>query len=210
MEKFELSDRKAPPQGKITFEEFLAWADEDTHAEWEDGEVVMVSPASRRHQELVLWLSKVLGFYIEERDLGWLTNVPFLIQLHATRQGREPDLLFLKTENMHRLQETYLDGPADLVIEVVSPESVSRDRGSKFVEYESEGIPEYWLLDPTRQQAEFYRLGGDNRYRLYPPDEEGVYHSLSISGFWLKAEWLWQDPLPKTRQVWRQLGILEG
>ena len=31
---------------RMTFEEFLAWADEDTHAEWVDGRVVMPSPAS--------------------------------------------------------------------------------------------------------------------------------------------------------------------
>lgn len=41
-----LTVRKAPPLGKITFEEFLGWADEDTHAEWEDGEVIMASLSS--------------------------------------------------------------------------------------------------------------------------------------------------------------------
>ncbi|MEJ7756097.1 MAG: Uma2 family endonuclease [Nocardioidaceae bacterium] len=55
-------------------------------------------------------------------------------------------------------QKTYLDGAADLAIEIISPESIGRDRGEKFVEYEAAGIREYWLIDPERRQAEFYRL----------------------------------------------------
>jgi hypothetical protein len=31
---------KTPPPGPVTFEEYLAWCDEDTHAEWVDGEIV--------------------------------------------------------------------------------------------------------------------------------------------------------------------------
>ncbi len=208
MEKMELVGHKAPPRGKITFEEFLEWTDEDTHAEWEDGEVIMVSPASIAHQDLSGWLGMILRGYVRQRKLGQVISAPFLIQLQVTQQSREPDLLFLKTESMGRLQETYLKGAADLVVEIVSPESVSRDRGRKFVEYESEGIPEYWLVDPIRRQAEFYCLGDDNHYHLSLPDAEGIYHSLSVAGFWLKVDWLWQDPLPDELEILGQLGVL--
>ena len=47
--RYELGEGRAVP-GRMTFEEFLAWADEDTRAEWVDGEVVPLTPASRRHQ----------------------------------------------------------------------------------------------------------------------------------------------------------------
>jgi Uma2 family endonuclease len=77
------------------------------------------------------------------------------------------------------------------------------------VEYESEGIPEYWLIDPIRQQAEFYRLADNKRYHLSPPDAQGVYHSLSVAGFWIKVDWLWQDPLSDELEVLHQLGVLE-
>jgi len=42
---------KAPPPGPVTFEEFLEWLDEDTHAEWVDGAIIMMSLASDQHQE---------------------------------------------------------------------------------------------------------------------------------------------------------------
>jgi Uma2 family endonuclease len=74
--------------------------------------------------------------------------------------GREPDVLYLARSHLRRLRKTYLNGPADLVVEVVSPESVKRDREQKFGEYQAAGIPEYWVIDPEAQQADFYQLDG--------------------------------------------------
>jgi len=210
MEDMALTPPKAPPQGKITFEEFLAWADEDTRAEWEDGAVIMASPASRKHQNLSDWLGAILQIYVRRRKLGELLSAPFLVLLQEIEQGREPDLLFIKTENLPRLQPTYLEGPPDLVVEIVSPESVSRDRGRKFVEYESEGVPEYWLIDPIRRQAEFYQLGQDSLYHPALPDGDGIYHSLSVEGFWINVNWLWLEPLPDELEILGRLGLLQG
>jgi Uma2 family endonuclease len=202
-------ERKLPPQGKVSFDEFLAWVDEDTRAEWEDGEIIMASPASRRHQDLNDWLTTILRIYVRHRKSGWLSSAPFLNQLQVSQQGREPDLIFLKTENIDRLQETYLVGAPDLIVEIISLESISRDRGRKFVEYESEGVPEYWLIDPIRKEMEFYQLGLDHHYHLSLPDAEGIYNSAGITGFWLKVSWLWEEPLPDELTVLRELGVLE-
>jgi len=192
----------APP--KMTYEEFLAWTDEDTLAEWVNGEVVMRSPASNRHQDLVRFLTSVLGIYVEVRNLGIVRPAPFQMKLE---QGREPDLLFVAREHLDRLKVNYLDGPADLVVEIVSPESAGRDRGDKFYEYARGGVPEYWLIDPETRWAEFYRLKG-GRYQLVMGDTEGVYRSEVLPGFWLQAEWLWQEPLPGVVDVLRTLGVI--
>lgn len=93
------------------------------------------------------------------------------------------------------------------VVEIVSPESVGRDRGEKFTEYEAAGIPEYWLIDPQRRWAEFYRLEGE-RYRLAFQGTEGRYASTVLPGFWLQVEWLWQDPLPPVLDVLRALEVI--
>jgi Uma2 family endonuclease len=104
-------------------------------------------------------------------------------------------------EHLERLKTNYLDGPADLVVEIVSPGSRARDRGDKFYEYEQAGVPEYWTLDPQRKQAEFYQLGGDGIYHLVPVGDDGVYHSAALKGLWLKVDWLWQEPLPTLMSV---------
>lgn len=181
-----------PP--KMTYEEFLEWCDEDTLAEWVDGEVVMYSPANDRHQDISGFLESVLRSFVEVRQLGIVRSAPF--QMKLAQSGREPDLLFVAQEHLERLKETHLEGPADLVVEVVSPESAGRDRGEKFYEYEQAGIPEYWLIDPQTKRAEFYQLTAANQYRLVPPDAEGIYRSAVLPNFWLRVDWLWQEPLP--------------
>jgi Uma2 family endonuclease len=199
---------RKPPTQKMTYEEFLAWCDEDTWAEWVDGEVQMVSPASNKHQDLARFLTAVLSFYIEAQDLGVIRPAPFSMRLANVPSGREPDILFVANEHRARLKESFLDGPADLVIEIISPESIGRDRGEKFVEYEASGIPEYWLIDPERQQAEFYHLGADGRYHVMNADAAGIFHSQILKGFSLRVEWLWREPLPKVVDALRELKIV--
>lgn len=201
-----VTDQKLPPPGPVSFEAFLQWMDEDTHAEWVNGEIVMTSPASTEHQDIRDFLVKVMGLYVESRRLGIVMSAPFLMRIPARPSGREPDLFFLGTEHLDRLRPTYLDGPADLVVEIISVESDERDRGDKFVEYEASGVPEYWLIDPLRGHVDFNRLGPDRRYHPGPIDGEGVYHSPALPGFWLKSEWLWQRPLPDVMWAAAQIG----
>jgi len=183
----------------MTYEEFLEWADEDTLAEWVNGRVVMTSPASARHQHLAIFLSTVLSTYASIHDLGTVLTGPF--QMKLARSGREPDVLFVTKEHLARLQPARLQGPADLVVEIVSDESVARDRGAKFEEYREGGVPEYWLLDPRLEQGEFYHLDDRGRYQLAPLDSDGIYRSRVVPGLWLRAEWLWRQPLPSPTRV---------
>jgi Uma2 family endonuclease len=187
----------------IPNEEFLARADEDTLAEWVQGEVRPYSPASRTHQELVGFLNALLSAYVELHRLGVVLPAPF--QMKLPRSGREPDLLFIAQEHLHRLHPTHLEGPADLVIEIVSPESAPRDRGEKFYEYQEAGIPEYWLIDPQSQWAEFYQRDERGRFQHVPPDPQGIYRSRVISRFWMRVDWLWQDPLPPADAILLQI-----
>ena len=92
-----------------------------------------------------------------------------------------------------------------MIVEIASPESMRRDRGDKFYEYESAGIQEYWLIDPIRKQAEFYGLGTDKLYHLISTDVEDIYHSEIIKGFWLRISWLWEEPLPSALDAWQEI-----
>jgi len=206
-ETTELTQR-VPPAGKVTFEEFLDWCDEDTWAEWVDGEVIMTSPASKDHQDVGSFLEKVLGIFVEVHDLGKVMRAPFVMRLPGQARGREPDLFFVRRERVHLIGKTFLDGAAEMVVEIISPESIDRDREDKFGEYESAGVREYWLIDPDRRSAQFYELASDGRYRLAALEDGGVYHSKVIPGFWLRVDWLWQTPLPPALEVLRALKVV--
>ena len=200
---------REPPQGEISYEEFLDWCDEDTLAEWVRGRVHMTSPASLQHQRLDRLLLFILQFWVRAHDLGEVLPPPFQMRLpDRVRAGREPDLIFVARAHLDRLRPTYLDGPADLVVEITSPESIGRDRGDKFIEYEQGGIPEYWLLDQERQHAEFYQLGSTGRYHAAFAGASGVYESAILGGLRLPVDWLWQDPLPSEVDALRSLGLL--
>jgi Uma2 family endonuclease len=140
--------------------------------------VIMPSPISVHHQRIANFLYRLLSDFVAIELGGEVLNAPFMMKLEQS--AREPDVLFIKREHLDRLKETYLDGPADLAIEVLSPESVGRDRGDKFFDYERVGIPEYWLIDPATHRAEFYQLNTAGAYQLVTADSEDIYHSAMV------------------------------
>ena len=189
-----------------TIEEFLAWED-DRWAEWVDGKVIRMAPVTLGHQETVTFLLVLLSVYVEEHDLGVLSTAPYAMYLPSRQRVREPDLLFVSREHLDRLQDRYLEGAADVAVEVVSPDSRRRDWIEKVIDYELEGVREYWLIDPPRRLVELRRLGKDGRYRLVEP-EEGIFTSEAIPGFRLRIDWLWQQPKPKLLDAARELGLV--
>jgi Uma2 family endonuclease len=181
---------KATRPARMSYEEFLEWADEDTLAEWVDGEVVMTSPATSVHEESVSFLDQVLSTYVRVHDLGAIRIAPFQMKLPGS-SGREPDVMYVNREHLGGITRAYLDGPADAAIEVTSRESERRDRGDKFYEYAEAGVPEYWLLDPERRDAAFFHLDANGNYQAALTGTSGVYRSKMLD-----LEWLWREPLP--------------
>jgi Uma2 family endonuclease len=196
------------PPLKMTYEEFLQWADEEQHCEWVNGEVIFMGTVSREHNAIGHFLIAILSIWIESKNLGVLCSDPFNMKTAPHLNGRSPDILFVANEHLARLKKNHLAGPADLVVEIISPESRARARGDKYYEYEEGGVPEYWLLDPLRKKTEFYHLGADGKYEVMPVDENGNFHSRVFDGLWLKVEWLWQDPKPSILNVVKEWGLV--
>lgn len=193
---------------KISFEDFLVKYD-GQFAEWIDGEVHLTMSASYKHQDLVRFFTMILGVFIEENDLGVIVTAPMIMKLSKEKRGREPDLMFISKKNLHRLKKNYLDGAADLVIEIISPESRGRDRGDKFYEYEKEGVKEYWLIDYDRKQAEFYNLDKKGIYQVSKTDEQNIFHSKALKNLKLKVDWLWQEKLPTLLEVVKEWNLIK-
>ncbi|MBI2767093.1 MAG: Uma2 family endonuclease [Chloroflexi bacterium] len=124
--------------------------------------------------------------------------------LDKDRAGREPDIMFIATEHLDRKQSRFMEGAPDIIVEVISEDSVRRDRTIKLLEYQALGVPEYWLIDsrPGEQSAEFYVLT-DGRYLPVEP-VDGVFHSTVLAGFWLRTDWLWEDE-PKALAAFREI-----
>jgi len=201
LEKLESSQTVTLPP-KVTFEEFTRM--EERNIEWIDGRIVKYMSCSFSHEELFAFLLGVLRMYVAKHNLGKVLGSRFAMRTKMSR-GREPDLIFVANENLDKIKPTFLDGGADLVIEIVSPDSVERDKFEKFWEYEEVKIREYWLIDYESKISEFYCLDEAGRYQL-AEITDGIYHSKIIKDFWLKTDWLWN--LPSEFDVLKELKVI--
>ncbi len=129
------------------------------------------------------------------------------MKLVKEKRGREPDLFFVPKAKLAQLASGYFDGPADLVVEIISPESIKRDWEDKFAEYQSGGVPEFWLIDPVTEQVSFFRRDAGGRFQAVSPGPDGIYHSSGLPGFWLRVDWLWLSPSPPMYAVRKELGL---
>ena len=115
------SSSAKPSFPKMTYEQFLRTVPDDIHAEWVDGEVVPMTPVSRDHNELSVFLLALLRHYVEDQNLGKVFCEPFQMKTGPDLPGRSPDLLFVSKKRLHHVKTNYLQGPADLAVEIISP-----------------------------------------------------------------------------------------
>ena len=139
----------------MSYEAFLEWADEDTLAEWVDGKVVLLTPPSTRHQLIVRFLVASLSAFVEASDSGVLLPSPYQMKLGPDLPEREPDLLFVANNNTARIQKNRLEGPADLTVEIISPESRARDGVRSFMNTNRAALPNTGSSTPTGSKPSF-------------------------------------------------------
>ena len=198
-------DGEPVPGLRMTEKEFEAWCDEDTRAEWVDGEVILMSPANDGHVDLNAWLISLLRFITEADDLG-LVRFDMFVRLAARKTRRIPDVFFVSRGRQSILKRTLLDGAPDIAIEIVSPDSEARDWRDKYLDYEKSGVREYWIIDPNAQRVEAYLLGRDKKYHRIK-ETAGRIHSKVIRKLHIRPQWLWKSPLPKVASVLKELGV---
>ncbi len=197
MDVLAIIEKTAPQRRKMSYEEYLEFAGDSQIVEWVDGEVISCMPPISKHQELSRFLSSLLDFFVQFFNLGIVLYAPLEVKLWPDGPSREPDILFVAHDNLAKLTAERFEGAPDLIIEIISPGSVSEDRVRKFTQYEQAGVQEYWIIDPRphQQQVDFYILGLDNLYHSAPIGDDGRYQSTVITNFWLDVDWLWQKPL---------------
>ena len=194
---------------KLTYDDFLR-LHSGRHIEYVDGEVLAKMTVTRTHDNLTGFLNAILRAYVEARDLGRVYGDAFQMKLtfDGIVKGREPDVLFVAKANLGRVSERFLDGPADLAVEVVSSDSVTRDRVEKFAEYESAGVREYWIIEPSQRTAEFFGLDPSGVFNRLPISKDGVFESRVIDGLQIDSNWLWQNEMPHLIDVLRHWELI--
>lgn len=181
---------------EVSDEDYMEQYAESRH-EWVEGIVLKMSPVSMKHYEIAIYVLDLLRAFLSVAGIPAKTvQAPFVMRLDAVNSRREPDLMVILGENLANLKDTYMNGPADICIEIVSPGTDKNDYGAKLVEYEKGGVQEYWILDPIRKDTRFLRLNSERVYQSVTLDGEGNHATPLLPGLKLHVPTLWQEQLP--------------
>ena len=145
------------PVRKHTYADYCLTPDDERY-ELLDGELIMSPSPNRAHQDICLELGALLHTYVKESGLGEIYIAPFDVVLSETTVV-QPDLLFIANERTHIITPDNVQGPPNLVVEILSPSTANRDRTRKRALYAQYGVPEYWLVDPDTGTVTVLRLG---------------------------------------------------
>lgn len=159
---------------------------EDAYYELINGEIVKKAAPTPLHQETSNNLSFALTSFVKQKKLGKVFTAPVDVYLHEFSHVL-PDILFVPTENAGIIDyKEGILGVPDLVVEIISPGSVYKDRVMKNNDYEAAGVREYWLVDPKNQSVEVYE-NVDGAFRLLAfAAEAGKVHSKILEGLELE------------------------
>src|SRR5215212_6946120 len=132
-----------PNQGEWSEEDYLA-LDTNYLVEFTNGYVEVLPMPTIPHQQIVLFLYRMLWAFAKERKLGEVLAAPLRVRLRP-RKYREPDVVFMFAEKLAEQSIQYWEN-IDPVMEVVSPNDPSRDYEKKRKDYAQVGIAEYWIV----------------------------------------------------------------
>ena len=194
------------PGVRLTERQFVDWCPKEILAEWVDGEVILVPTETPGHNRREFLLGRCVAEFVEHHNLGeaFIGTVP--VRLPGRRRRRIPDVAFVAAARASIIHDTFIDGAPDLIVEIVSPDSVRRDWVDKREEYERAGVREYWIADQRHEHFAAYALRG-KAYRAIRADDDGRVHSKVLKGVFIEPDWLWRTPLPKAAVILKAWGV---
>ncbi len=182
---------------KITWESFreMEIPDGDTSIyELINGEIVKRASPNTPHQEVSHRLNGYLFNYNRKKKAGRIFQAPYDAYFDEYTAGVQPDLLFVSKDRDFIIKEgNGIAGAPDLIVEIVSPGSVDKDRFTKKEVYERFAVKEYWIVDPQWQTVEVHCMEND-RYRLYSfAERKGKIKSSVLTGLNLDVSRIFED-----------------
>lgn len=142
---------------RMTYDEYCRLPEDGLRYELINGELYVTPAPNTRHQKIMARLLVRIAAHLEAKAGGQVLAAPYEVDFFD-KEAVQPDLVFVSDADSHIVTEAKIVGVPTLVVEVLS--SSARDRGLKRDLYERQGVPEYWILDPNKNQAEIYRLTG--------------------------------------------------
>ncbi|MBI2945003.1 MAG: Uma2 family endonuclease [Candidatus Wallbacteria bacterium] len=150
-----------PKEERITYAEYCQLPDDGRRYEVIEGELFVTPSPVFRHQRISHWITRLVAAWAEDHGLGAFVAAPFDTIL-AESTIVQPDHVFIRKERLGTVIKKWAHGAPDLVIEILSPATASRDHVTKRQAYAKHRIPEYWLIDPDACTVTVLTLQGEH------------------------------------------------
>ena len=147
-----------PESLRFTYEDYLLTPD-DRRYELVDGDLLLTPAPTPYHQRVAGHLFAALLEFVRGRSLGEVIVAPCDVVL-SRFDVVQPDILFVRSDRLSIIGEKNIQGPPDLVIEVLSPSTEDRDRTMKTKLYARSGVRELWIVDPSAKTVEILAGAG--------------------------------------------------
>jgi Uma2 family endonuclease len=164
-----------------TVEDYLSMPEGGPRYELIEGELLMAPAPNRFHQDISGNLALILGNYVRKHRIGKIYNAPFDVYLDEINVV-QPDIVFISNEKANVLTDAGAEGAPDLVIEILSPSTMRRDRELKRKVYARTGVEELWLIDPEKRRIEIFELQENSRAPRQIVSEKDVFTRLRFPG----------------------------
>ncbi len=149
-----------PAVRRWTYEEFARLPNDGNRYEVIGGELFVSASPRPIHQEITGRLSDLLRPFVRQHRLGRALPGPIDV-LFAEGDYLAPDFVFVRHDRLGIITDRGVEEAPDLVIEIVSTGTMSRDRGIKRQRYALFGVAEYWVIDWNRKRIEIHRKTED-------------------------------------------------
>ena len=129
------------------------------------GEMFVTPSPAKRHIFLTSRLFLLLSNHVLQNSLGHVFHAPVDVRL-TPYDVVVPDILFLSAERANIFGDRLIEGPPDLVAEVLSPSTRSRDLETKRLLYARTGVSEYWIVDIDRSSVTVHILNAAGEFDI--------------------------------------------
>lgn len=154
-----------------TAAEFFALPETNLPIHLIDGELIAMPAPTPSHQQFVFRLAKLI-----EKAAGQDTHIyiaPVDVYLDD-KNVVQPDICWLAPDTQCNVEENFIGGAPDLVIEILSPSTARLDKTHKMRLYEKHGTREYWIVDTANRYLEIWLRDGDHFVTpalIFTPDD---------------------------------------
>jgi Uma2 family endonuclease len=143
-----MSSLPPPEPVLLTYEDYRGLPDDGRRYELFEGELEVTPAPSIQHQRISRNLEFILHTHVQAQGLGEVLYAP--VDLILSRGAIvQPDILFISSARLAIVTARAVEGPPDLVVEILSSSTEERDRGAKRQLYARYGVANYWIIDPV-------------------------------------------------------------